>query len=567
MIPTAYFDPATLAIWTTTGNLMEREAAIANEAIRAAVRGEDPSKMLLDIPKEDILRSRMLWFASSIWHEKRHYLDTCLTNYGARRFRDLFVLASNVNPLLAHAQRCGEPVWFPVEIYGNSVHRRCLGIAEPAPNIIEMARLAKSLKSFMGQLDAPVSLGNQVIHLGGNAQMEGLAQSCQTFSIEHCFGIEDSLAVMKRYVHSLPQEGPYRTIEAVCGVLGCSTDKKGLVVLNPNLAAALFVTALCGRFFGVGSNPDASLVAPERRLSIMIEKLGKAGRFDMPDEEAAALVDELSCRLWGRTALEEIGADIEAMEAKLDFRALPWLVGEGLDEAFKDFLRMRRQLLEAAQSAGGLVSLLPRAFPTVWRDRLLPWHVIATPNGGDAKPGSREVFGCRLNVPAGLERVVPQKVVWGHLYSASSATSKVGFAPSADTAWLQMLEHHGPNAMLMLNGRRHRRMIPPELERSIKAIEQLGIPVRFHPRFEWPEQRDQKTRVEEAITLADMSGRDHFFCDITGDQIEPKDAIVLTPWEFRHSPLLPQFRQNGIIAEIQLITDWQDWVVRKDLLD
>jgi hypothetical protein len=119
----------------------------------------------------------------------------------------------------------------------------------------------------------------------------------------------------------------------------------------------------------------------------------------------------------------------------------------------------------------------------------------------------------------------------------------------------------------MLNGRRHRRMVPPELERRISEIENMGISVRFHPRFEWPEQRDQKSRVEEAITLSNFSGRKSFVCDITGDEIEPGEAAVLTPWEFRRSPLLPMFREAGIVAEVRLVTDWSDWVVRRDLLD
>jgi hypothetical protein len=110
-------------------------------------------------------------------------------------------------------------------------------------------------------------------------------------------------------------------------------------------------------------------------------------------------------------------------------------------------------------------------------------------------------------------------------------------------------------------------MVPPELERPLAEIEQMGIPVRFHPRFEWPEQRDQKTCVSEAVALANFTGRKSFVCDITGDEIEPSAAAVLTPWEFRRSALLPRFRQGGIFNQIMLETDWSDWVVRRDLLD
>jgi hypothetical protein len=119
----------------------------------------------------------------------------------------------------------------------------------------------------------------------------------------------------------------------------------------------------------------------------------------------------------------------------------------------------------------------------------------------------------------------------------------------------------------MLNGRRHRSMVPPELERPINEIEQLGIRVLFHPRFEWPEQREQAKRTEEAVALADFLGRKSFICDITGEEIRPTDASVLTPWEFRRSALLPVFLQGGFFNEFKLATDWSDWVVRRDLLE
>jgi len=46
--------------------------------------------LLAEFPHGHPQRARLMWLVSSIWHEKRHFFDTCLTNYGARRFRDLF---------------------------------------------------------------------------------------------------------------------------------------------------------------------------------------------------------------------------------------------------------------------------------------------------------------------------------------------------------------------------------------------------------------------------------------------------------------------------------------------
>ena len=568
MIPNAQFDAASLAVWTTTGNLPEPGASIAANAMQAAAQSQDLAELLVDFPHGDPQRTRLLWLISGVWHEKRHFFDTCLTNYGARRFRDLFTLAGNLAPLLAEAHAKQEPVWFPVEVYGSPVLRRLLKISDPPGNILQMANLARTIKDFSAQLNAPFASGDHLVYLGAEAQLEGLGQASQVHSVEYTFGVEDSLAVSGKYVHAMAPEGPYRSIEAVARMLGCGHDNgKGVIVLNLNLASALFITALCGRFFGAGPKPAADLLAPTDRLSRLIVDLGPTpGRYDMSDEEAAELADKVAKRLWGRTAFEEVAADIDTMETKVDATKDTWLSLEGLYDAYKDFVKLRRRVLARAKSLGP-ASVLPRAFPILWRDRLKPWQVVATPGGDFEAKGAPVVFGQRLNVPRGLEMVLPESVTWGRLHIAEDSDIDDVFAPRARDAWLQVLERHAPGAFLMLNGRRHRRMVPPELERRITEIEGCGISVRFHPLFEWPEQRDQQSRVGEAIALAEFSGRTSFACDITGDEIKPSEAATLTPWEFRRSLLLPKFRETGIVAEVKLVTDWSDWMVRRDLLE
>jgi hypothetical protein len=566
MIPTVQFEPGTLAVWTTAGTLPQPEASVAAAAMRLAAKGDDPLDALTEISDQDPLRARLLWLISAVWHEKRHYFDTCLTNYGARRFRDFWTLAANFAPLVAEAIDRAEPLWFPVEVYGDPIQRAVRGIAEPPSNVVEIARRARMMKSFMAELDAPIRIGTDQIHLGGEAQMEGLAQVSQLHSIEHSFGIDDLVAATTRYVHRLSQHGPYRAIEAVAGMLGCvSKTPKGFTVANTGLASALFTTALGGQFYGHGPTPPDDAVSPARRLQRMLEALKPGtGRFEMQDEEIAELVDKLARRLWGRTALEEIAADIDAMEEKVDLNAAPWLSMEGLHEVYVDFIALRRRLLKTARELGS-VSLLPRAFPTVWRDQLRPWHVVAWPGGGRPDEEGRMFLGVKLDIRDELKRFFPETVGLAWLNTADPPEP---FAPQNDSAWLQMLERHGPRALLMLNGRQHRRMVANELERAVKEIEGLDVEIRFHPRFEWPERRDQETCVDEAKALAEYSGRNRFTCDITGDEISPVDAAVLTPWEFRRSGLKQRFQETaGPFGEIQLLFDWSDWVVRRDLIN
>jgi hypothetical protein len=567
MIPTVQFDPATLAIWTTTGSLTEPLASHAEIALRLAMGGKDVSEALGDFPHGNPLRARLLWLASAVWHEKRHYFDTCLTNYGARRFRDLFNLAVNFYPLIAQARHKGEPVWFPVEVYGDAVQRRVLGISEPPPNILEISRKTRMMKDLAAELEKPIGKGEDILHLGGESQMEGLAQVCQLHAIESNFGIEDLLTTTFEYVHALDRKGPYRTIEAVAGVLGCSREvETGTVVVNPGLAGAMFFTALSGRFYGLGPTPPITAVQPMTRLAQMIDALGTdSGRFEMPDEESAEMVDKLAQRLWGRTAFEEIAADIDAMEARVNLESAPWLAVEGLYDAFTDFIALRRRLLDAVRRAGSS-SVMPRAFPVHWQDRLLPWHVEACPSGADADDEADQlIFRSQLNLPDELRGAYPSAVGFARLQIPDRTHP---FSLHDEGAWRQMLEIHGPRALLMLNGRQHRLMVPVELERSIRETQKLDVEVRFHHRFAWPENRHPLICGEEAAALANFSGRDSFVCDVTGDQISPSEAVVLTPWEFRRSGLDAKFRENaGPLGEIQLHIDWSDWIVRRDLLN
>jgi hypothetical protein len=572
MTPTVEFDPATLAIWTTTGTLLPEVAEPVAAAISAAVRGEDPRLAMAGLPEGDPLRRRAMWLSSCVWHEKRHFFDICLTNYGARRFREPFILAANFLPLAAEAAKKKEPVWFPVEVYRSSVHRRIFGISEPAPNIVQIAEHARAMKRLSAALDQPPKYRGQVIHLGGNAQLEGLAQVSQTHAIEHRFGFDEAVEVTAEHTNRLPREGPYRAIESVAGALGCFKEiGTDAIILNVGLASALFLTALSGRFFGVGKEGPDDLVSPWLRLAKLIEALGPSpGNFEMSDEAAWDLVDSTARRLWGRTALDEIEADIEAMDTASGIVSQPWMAHEGMADAYVDFVALRKRLVASVRSQGS-ASMSPRAFPLLWLDQLLPWHIVATPRGSQSDIGDAPVvFGVKLNVPGGLERLMPSEVAWGRLHEIPATRAATGFALSDRAAWIQMAERHAPRARLMLNGRRYRRMVPPELERPISELGEWNLAVRFDPNFEWPESRDQATRRAEARELADWMGLSTFVCDVTGEKIAVEQAMVVTPWEFRRSPLVQRYREfmgsPEIMADLQLEIDWSDWVVRCDLL-
>lgn len=564
MTPVVQFDPASLSIWTCTGSLGNPEDALAHAAMRAAAQGDDPLAEFDTLDDDTPLRRHLLWLASCVWHEKRHFFDTLLTNYGALRFRNLLTLGLNLQIAIPELAKRGDPIWFPIELYDNKVRRRVLGIADPLPDLQRIARHARHMKDYVAQIDAAASDGMRAIHVGAEAQLEGLAQVSQMHAIEWRYGVEGVRAITLDKIKKLPAEGPYRAIESVSGALGCSHElSNGDIVVNPALAAALYVTALCTRQLGAGIKPDRSLVSPWDRVARLIEELGpKPGRFHMSDEEAMALADKAALNLWGRSAVDEIEADIDLAQEKFS-ASIAWAGESSAGKVFAEYSALRRRALARVRELGS-ASLLPRAFPQLWLDALRPWHVVATPDGAHADAGGEMVQGIRLNLPPEAKGVFAESITWASAFRPEPSDD-AAFALH-DRAWFEMLERYGPLAQLGLAGRRGRLMVPPALTRQIDAIEGLGVPVKFDPMFEWPEARDITTCGEEALALAQFSGRETFICDVTGDQIAAHEAAVLTPWEMRHSPLVERVRDGSFAAELLLLTNWSDWVVRRDLL-
>jgi hypothetical protein len=564
MTPVVQFDPASLSIWTCTGSL-DRHADLAHAAMRAAAQGGDPYDELASLDEDDPMFQRLMWLASCVWHEKRHFFDTLLTNYGALRFRNLFTIGMNVGSMLGQLRERGEPVWFPIELYDNPLRRRILGVPEPTPDILRVARHMRQMKAYVAQIDAAPGDGTRVAHVGAEAQLEGLAQCSQIHAIEYHYGVAGVQRIAADHVMALPVEGPYRAIESVAGALGCSRRlDNNVIVVNPALAAALYVTALCTRHLNPGQEPDPGLVSPWGRLARLIELLGpSAGHVGIQDEEAMAIADKAARKLWGRTAVEEIEADIDLAEEKFN-RSVPASGGSTHGQVFAEYSALRRRALERVRSLGAH-SLLPRQQPPLWLGLLQPWHLVATPqSSAPGSDGGEPLQGATLDLPEQARALFASSISWSSVFRANPLQE--GAFGLQDPGWTDLLQVFGPLAHLGLVGRRGRLMVPPALEQQIREIEDGGVPVRFDPMFEWPEMRSREACAEEALALARFSGRDDFVCDVTGDRIAAHQAAVLTPWELRRSPLVDRVRDGSLAAEILLASNWSDWVVRRDLL-
>ena len=63
MIPTIQFDLGTLTIWTTSGTLSGEIAKLASDVMATAVRGDDPTDLIIANTSDDAIRRRMQFLA------------------------------------------------------------------------------------------------------------------------------------------------------------------------------------------------------------------------------------------------------------------------------------------------------------------------------------------------------------------------------------------------------------------------------------------------------------------------------------------------------------------------
>src|SRR5688500_15889528 len=103
MINLFALDPSTMALWYEPRwlrNHTNGEHILAS--VDAAIFGkplpdQQPSSALLDVA----------YFTSAVWHEKRHYIDLLLTNYGWSRLWQFFAIYFNAVGVMDRIHKAG----------------------------------------------------------------------------------------------------------------------------------------------------------------------------------------------------------------------------------------------------------------------------------------------------------------------------------------------------------------------------------------------------------------------------------------------------------------------------
>ena len=147
MIPILQFDPSSLSIWYDTHLINRmRGGQDIGLTLDLALRSQLAAlRTHIENVKDDWVKTRCATVATAVWHEKRHFLDFILTNYGAFRLRQFFSLYYNIYPILKFAEDSGE-LLVPLQSYTDNLFCKHMNIKPPTKEIFSLANEIRNRK-------------------------------------------------------------------------------------------------------------------------------------------------------------------------------------------------------------------------------------------------------------------------------------------------------------------------------------------------------------------------------------------------------------------------------------
>ena len=356
MIPILQFDPATLTLWYDTQLLaISRASREVGLALHYAVDGRDDwLKCLVRQQGDAWTRTRCATVASAVWHEKRHFLDFLLTNYGAMRVRQFFQCYLNTRVFLQKVMENG-PVLLPLD--RNLVASRCkmMGVSFTDPDLVRIAEWIRDSKGALLNDRRPLVRRGTSYEVGGEAMLESIAYHVQVGKTHRVFGADLSAGVQRDNLEHATIANKYKwayTLFINTGLMkfehrGGHGDSPMMLLHDGPLIPILYA-ALAGRYHKQAQTLSTFVYSahPAERLTSLIAYFDehKISLADLTIRGAWDCVNEACKQLFERTVLEEIDADYEK-EQELIARFREASIDEFVTSAYEDFHRLRGRLI------------------------------------------------------------------------------------------------------------------------------------------------------------------------------------------------------------------------------
>jgi hypothetical protein len=579
MIPILQFDPATLTLWYDTQLLATARAGREiGLALHYALDGrEDWLECLVREQSDPWVRMRCATVASSVWHEKRHFLDFVLPNYGALRVRHFFQCYFNTRALLSRTMDGGVPLLFPLDRNLDAQRREMLGISFSDPELIKLAEGIASAKRML--LDDREALETSAgrFEVGGEAILECIAYHVQLGKTHRLFGAELNARVQRDNPEHETVANKYQwatRILITSGLLRArmAGEQNGEQILHIDDAPMIPILygALAGRFHGQAQTESAfaSSYLPAGRLVGLVAHLDerKSAIADMSTVEAWDEVNAACKTLFGRTAIEEIDADF-ACEAELIARYEAAGTDETVTAAYADFHALRGRFIALLKADPAAVLDQAR-----WADDLVnvtrPFVVAAAPAGviGEPPEGFERLCGYSEE-NTDFEDLPDFRWWWTAIRTekeddGAEAQTPAVYRLSDQKTWSHIAADYAPMAKLMLDGNRMRAMVGPELVATKTRIErQTGVQIMIDPFSRYPAENFE---IGQWYFLA---GHKAFRCQVTQQIVQAPHGRLIGPWEFRRRPafrkalltFLGESQQRRMLRAIW--RDWSPWLV------
>lgn len=576
MLPVVQFDPSSLTIFYDA-ELISNNNPNVERAVNA-VAGIDVEafkKAINDIDDKET-RGHALQVSSAFIHEKRHFLDFISTNYGAFRFRQFFEIYWNL-PAIFHFGAQSNELSLPLDIYLDPILRRVHNLKQPSEEVLAVAGALKQRRSMIekDRMEYSSRFGN--FQIGGEAQLETLAYLTQIRFVTKHLG-EDGVRLFYESLYDRDRfSEKYASaleIGRLAGIVPAIMGEDDTAIADTALLECVMFASLQTDHIsdnnGFSEGKIKTSYASERFAA-----LATWFRQNQPDicncnpgeinlPECWQAVNDACLETFGLSVLDQIERDIEWSEEFAN--RLEGQVSNHLDIVYKDFIRMRRKSFEILNSNPYLIfSTEITALTNVKVAE--PLYVVCSSSGqlGEVPDGHSLLMGYEAP-PEETEKILPIHKWWwacarNTLNPLRQSEEVIG--PNSETEWFKIIDQAAPTAKLIMNGRRIRTMLGPELmfaEQRLKAL--FNINLKFMPAFEFP---DIEIPIE---VLSFYRKQDYFICDMSSRKLNLNECEVVAPWTLRQHPKLGKALIDHMGghegAYYHFVRDWSPWVIAKD---
>jgi hypothetical protein len=574
MIPFFQLDPATLTLWINLDLLSEQPNRAGIATVVDATRANDDAALLESVEAlPNAEKPRAIAIASSLWHEKRHFLDLILTNYGAFRFRQFFEIAANL-PVIYRVvtedqkRRLG----VPLDLYTDPVRCQRLGI-DTNPELARIGAAVRSRKQIIAGDRSAVPSRYGRLEVGGEAQLEALAYLHQSAKAQKLFGTQLASAALDSVPDADAHHAKYRWIWDVAvasNVVFFDQAAENLLLFDDALMVCVVYAALACRVWKqpqTRSEASSSYLPGERFASLLIalreQRLGPPQI--LPFDESWTLINQTCTRLFGRSVIEETEADWSI--AQQTYESLRGKILPALSDVVMELQAVRKRLIDQLKNDPQSV-LRAADFQDRLLNRIRPRVVLCSPKGRiDLAEGFEQVFGYDHSraQPSLSSRV--SRWTWAATEALGPMPHDSGAIVLREPAWMTFASELAPITKLVTDGRRHRSMLGPEIVHAEARLRTMAnAEIIVDPLFGAPHES------LDFPSFLFLLGSDEATCDLSSKKVTALSGVMFSKWLLLNNPelaeLVIQFwaagYPNDSAARLTFWKDWSPWVVARE---